>query len=371
MVSHFRCIGVVVFMMCAGVCRAQDDDPEIRGKKLSEWVRLLRNDPEIRNRNIAVVALDILSAKSKSVLPVFLKESRDNREDVIRARCIELLPKFKDQADRIAETIAAAIKEDKSEKVRAAAARSAARVDTGNYPTVIPNLIDALKDASTQVRNHATESLALISRNDAVLTKDAVPNLIACLKDMDDSVRREAAFALGRMATVAESAVVPLASVAVSDSSNVVRKEAAKTLGAIGKKAEAAAADLSKALQDKDVDVRIQAAASLGQIGPGAAGALPELIKAVKDKDKAVRCEAIHTLGRLGKNALTAIPELLKVLKDEEVPEVRLAAIQELGEFGPDAKQAVEALTIASRDGRPALREAAQEALKKIQKPKD
>jgi HEAT repeat protein len=49
------------------------------------------------------------------------------------------------------------------------------------------------------------------------------------------------------------------------------------------------------------------------------------------------------------------------------VPEVRLAVIEELGGFGADAKEAVDALTIAAKDGRAAIREAAADALKKIQ----
>jgi len=59
---------------------------------------------------------------------------------------------------------------------------------------------------------------------------------------------------------------------------------------------------------------------------------------------------------------------LIRLLKDDDVAEVRIAVIQVLGEFGSDAKDAVDALSIASRDGRPAIREAAADALKKVQK---
>jgi HEAT repeat protein len=113
--------------------------------------------------------------------------------------------------------------------------------------------------------------------------------------------------------------------------------------------------------------VRQQAAYALGRIKPDPKIALPELLKAVQDKDKSVRCYVIHAIGALGKPATSAIPELIRVLKEDVVADVRLAAIEELATFGPDAKAALDVLMIASRDGKPAIREAAQEAVKKIQ----
>ena len=135
----------------------------------------------------------------------------------------------------------------------------------------------------------------------------------------------------------------------------------------MGPAASEATPALIKALQDANAEVRQQAAYGLGRIKPDAMLALPELLKAVKDKDKSVRCHAIHALGALGKPATSAIPELIRVLKEDVVADVRLAAIEELATFGPDARAALDVLMIASRDGKPAIREAAQEAVKKIQ----
>ena len=47
------------------------------------------------------------------------------------------------------------------------------------------------------------------------------------------------------------------------------------------------------------------------------------------------------------------MPDLIKIVKDEEIPEIKLAAIDELANFGPEAAIAEDALKIAAKDGRP------------------
>ncbi len=187
------------------------------------------------------------------------------------------------------------------------------------------------------------------------------------MKDPNVTVRTNAILTLARMGPAAADATAALAEALASDKEDRIRKECAKALAFVGKGAGNAAPALIKALGDPNSDVRQYSAYALGRINPDPKVALPELLKALKDTDKSVRGNAIHAIGMLGKAATPAIPELIRVLKDDVVAEVRLAAIEELASFGPDAKAALDALTIASRDGKPAIREAAQDALKKIQ----
>lgn len=359
---------VVVLILFSGWVNGQEPDPEVRGAKLSEWIRVLQQDPVLRKRQAALLILEASAAKSKMVWPAVIKEARGNSEPLIRARCVALLPKIKDQNERVSETISAALRDDKSANVRAAAAASAGKLERNVGFPLVPNLTAALKDTDAATRVNAAESLARFSGIDSEVAKEAVPNLIACLKDREADVRRAAAFALARMGSLAEPAVPALTELVAGDPQKAVRKEAAKTLGGLGPKAVAAVPALIKSLQDSDAEIRLQSAITLGQIGPDASAALPELIKATKEKNNDVRCEAIHSLGRLGKAGHAAIPDLIRIVRDDEVAEVRLAAIQELGEFGPDAKEAIDALTVASKDGRLAIREAAADALKKIRK---
>ena len=71
-------------------------------------------------------------------------------------------------------------------------------------------------------------------------------------------------------------------------------------------------------------------------------------------------------MGKLGHDAAEAVPDLIECLKTEKIVDVRVAVMKALGEFGPDAKDAVELLTAAARSTQPGIREAAESALKKI-----
>src|SRR6267142_432625 len=102
-------------------------------------------------------------------------------------------------------------------------------------------------------------------------------------------------------------------------------------------------------------------------MGPDAKTALAALKEAAKDEDKSVRAQVVHVLGNLGKELpADVVPVLIDRLQDT-VLDVRVASALALGVIGPEAKAAVPALVSAARDGLAPLREAAGEALKKIQ----
>ena len=63
--------------------------------------------------------------------------------------------------------------------------------------------------------------------------------------------------------------------------------------------------------------------------------------------------------------------DVLRVLTDgmqDQLLEVRLAAIEALGTLGPEAKAALPVLRAAKTDAQSAVREAAAEAIRKIEK---
>jgi HEAT repeat protein len=358
--------GLMAVIALAGPARA-DEDPVIGGKKVTEWFRFLREEKDARKRQAALLIIDIQAGpKVAVVFPGLLRELREHPDAATRARIAELLLKYKDKGDDLIKALVAALKTDKDAKVRAMAAATLGKLER-IASSAVSDLGDALKDPAGSVRAAAAEAIGQFSAFDAEIARDWVPALAACLKDAEVEVRMSSTYALARMGPTAAPAVPALGAAAAGDKEAAVRKEAAKALAAIGPKAGDAASALIKALQDSNADVRLQAAYALGRIGPDAAAALPDLIKAVKDKDKSVRCHAIHAIGAMGKAATPAIPDLIGAVKDDVVADVRLAAIEELAAFGPDAKAAQDVLMVASRDGKPAIREAAQDALKKIQ----
>jgi HEAT repeat protein len=122
------------------------------------------------------------------------------------------------------------------------------------------------------------------------------------------------------------------------------------------------------------VDVR-RAAADLTQRGGGgeARSALKELKDAAKDQDKFVRAQVLHVLGTMKQDVAVALPVLIDATRDQ-VLEVRLAAVEALGNLGPDiagedlVKEVLKVLRGFKNDAQPTIREAAIEAIKKVEK---
>jgi HEAT repeat protein len=82
-----------------------------------------------------------------------------------------------------------------------------------------------------------------------------------------------------------------------------------------------------------------------------------------------VRSLAIQCVGSFGKEAEPAVPSLVRCLADEAV-EVRLVAVEALGRLGSVARGALSALKETEKnDSRAEVRDAAAEALKKIEGP--
>ncbi len=357
---------LTVAMVPVAIVRA-DDDPVIRGRKVSEWFKFIREQPDARLRQIALQVVDSDGGpKVASVLPGMIELLHDHKDAALRLRIVEYLPKYKERGDEVVAGFKYALQHDSDAKVREAAVTALGRMDRTAF-TAIKEVGDALKDKDPATRAAAASTIAAFSRIDPEIAKDYVSSLATSLQDESTPVRLQAAFALGRMTTVAQPTITALIDRLPKEKDAAVRKEIVKTLASFGMTASAADSAVADLLQDKNVEVRQSAAIALGRISPAADRVMPKLLKAAHDPDSSVRCHAIHALGALGKPAISAIPELIDILKNDNVADVRLAVIEELASFGPDAKAATDVLQVATKDGRGAIREAAQEALKKIQ----
>ena len=92
---------------------------------------------------------------------------------------------------------------------------------------------------------------------------------------------------------------------------------------------------------------------------------LTDLLKD-KKSDLAARKNAAEALGSMGKDVpKSALTALTEALKDNDV---RIAAVNALGELGPEAKSAADAISATLKDNKDRnYRRAATESLKKIQ----
>lgn len=121
--------------------------------------------------------------------------------------------------------------------------------------------------------------------------------------------------------------------------------------------------ELRTMLSDTEPTRRAEAAASLGHKGTEAKEAVPELAKQLKDDNLRVRLSAVTALGEIG--SADAITPLIGALSDRETT-VRRQAARALGKIGPAGKAALPALDKTRHDEARIVREAADDAIKKI-----
>jgi HEAT repeat protein len=95
---------------------------------------------------------------------------------------------------------------------------------------------------------------------------------------------------------------------------------------------------------------------------------LEELLQKLKDNNPGTRYWAARELGHRGPQAKDAVPALTEALKDRDT-NVRMGGAYALGEIGPDAKAAVPALQRALNDPAQGVRKGAAYALRQIQEP--
>jgi len=235
---------------------------------------------------------------------------------------------------------------------------------------------------------------AMHLRNFGEAAKKAMPTLVEMVStDKDPNARIHAAYAL---ASMGEVGIGKLVGVIKDENSEEVRASAMQALMNFGNRSKATLPVFIDALKDKSPRIRWTAAQGLSQMGTNARAAVPALAEALKDKHTTVRDNASFALINIGpdgypplfkslsikdsnyrQNVLQnlvnrragdkdAVPVLITCLKDKNA-QVRWLACQLLGNIGPDARAAVQALKAASNDSNQTVRQQAQAALKRIE----
>lgn len=362
--------------------RGEDEDPELRGKKLSQWIDQLQSGKTFRERQAGLIAVQLIGPrKSRKVTQALIAAVRENTEETIRAGAARALGSIAAKArdeddipiDKIREALALSLRTDKKPFVRRSAAKALGEMK-GRAIGSVDVLALALKDADAGTRTEAASSLRQLGRN----ADDALADLQTALKNpkLERLTRIHCAFALGRIGS-AES--VPLLKDILSDAKNdlELRRACASALGEMGQKAAESVPALAAALTAKESELALRrtCAEALDQMGPEARPALPALRTALKDDDQFVRSLSLHAISQMGRDLgderKAAIEGILTAL-DDNVLEVRITAIEALGNLGAEglgdqSKAAVSRLTAATRDPQKAVSEAAKVALKKLQ----
>ncbi|MCL4704154.1 HEAT repeat domain-containing protein [bacterium] len=308
----------------------------ILGGEATKIFRAIFNNPERRIKTKGAALLCAL--RSKQANEILLKAIRDEKERKITT---EILVTVGEEA---VDALINALK-DSSQWVREHAAEALGKIASTQ---AVEPLIAVLKDSERWVRWHAAQALGKIG------DPRAVDPLIAALKDSDEWVRRYTAEALGEIAD--RRAVAPLIA-ALNDSKEWVRAYAAAALGEVG---DINAIDpLIVALNDS-AWVSGHAESALAKIGNRAIGTL---IVTLKDSNGDVRRRAASALAKIGNES---VEPLLVALTDPD-REVRRSAAEALGEIGNP--RVIDALIAALRDSDKWVHLHAAEALGKMGNP--
>jgi len=245
-------------------------------------------------------------------------------------------------------------KPDPGWPARAAAAR-ALRSFGEHARAAVPELVEALKDRSWQVRLAAIEALEQVD----VAERRSAHAVGALLTDSERIVRRAAGQALLKMG---HEAVIPGCVKALGHKRVTARTSAAEVLAKIGPKAKPALPTLIAATDvwklpppgwmsgDHSIALLLlikRCCEAIASVGPTGADAVPQLIEIMEKNsqycgDRArlpLRPSFALAFGSLGKDG--AATDALLAALDSKNPNVRLCAIESLGAIGPPAAGAV------------------------------
>jgi len=352
-------------------------------------------DPLVR-RDVAG-AVGNFGRDARGLLPTLLARLPGESDVEVRKAILNTLVNLVGPDDGSAvATLRAALKDKDPDAVRFAAF-ALGNIGGSRAAPAVPVLREALGDPAVSIRRRAAGSLANVGP-DAV---NAVPDLAVALADTDAEVQSRAALALTAIGPKA-SAAVPALAKALRARATEVRLYAAEALSRIATNLDPAVDELIRLLkEDTDPSVRQRAVWALGRVNhlenSRAAGAL-EGVLSEKDPEMAiVRYEAARYLahGLRGKAPDKAIDILTEMLHDTTLriytktdakvtsgaedrggasvaPNIggdgRCLPAQALAAIGPKANrpEVIRALEDCAKSSEPRLREAAQDALKKI-----
>jgi HEAT repeat protein len=292
--------GLLVWLACPALAPAADD-PVLRGKPLSEWVRLLEQGGPVQRKGAARVLQEAGPVAAPAV-PALVK----------------------------------AIKEDKVDGVRAASVKVLQGIGPDAKEAVLV-LADALSDKTLEVKLNAADALGAIGP----AAKDATPALIAGMNT--PGMCRSCVMALGAIGYASNEVLAALKGEFekwVFNKSTCPAPFTLRALGGLGKPAVPILIDAALRLaagtdgngRGFHPDVYMTALASLAKIGPDAKEAVPDLIKLLGHQRFNYRQKAAVTLGVIGPAAKDALPILERMRReDKDAGQAAADAIKKIG----------------------------------------
>ena len=264
-----------------------------------------------------------------------------------------------------AESLAEGLKSEDAE-LRTVAAKLLGEFD--EHPEIVgPALVAALRDSDQRVIEHALDAMA-------ALGPKILPKVTEALRDRERrSFAAALIYRLGAQAADAVPVLVELLREPPADENDLLfRRRAQLALAAIGPAAASAVPVLIESLASEDEQVRVSACYALGKIGADAAAAIPALEKQLESADLASCTGVAWALLQICPQdeplCAKAVPLLVQALERQE-DLVRVEAATALGQLKAAATPEIIARLqeLAAGDSSQRVREAAEEAVKKLE----
>ncbi|MBW3597300.1 MAG: HEAT repeat domain-containing protein [Planctomycetes bacterium] len=344
------------------------------------------DDPAPEVRAYAAFALGRIGGEAaQGAVPTLVKQLTDENSTVRRA-ALDALFALRPDPQVVTPLLVQAL-EDADPRIAVASLRTLA--DRGE--SAVPLLVKSLESPK------AAYWAALALEELGPKAKTAVPALTKLLSHEEPEVRMQALLALGAVGNDAQPAAKHVIALLQNDPMTGVRYAAAFALGKIGggpqgdaalqaasqhedpllamlaawalakshpddpQIAERASKLIVAGLQSENPNVQAAAAKALAESDLGSEVTAEALVDALEEAPPHVATDAVHALALLGPKA---VPHVVRGLKNENL---RMYAVRVLKRIGPDAAEAVPALTavLESTDD-PAVRREVQFALAAI-----
>jgi HEAT repeat protein len=251
-----------------------------------------------------------------------------------------------------------------------------------NIDAIAIGLASALNDPSERVFREALEELDDVRPTSAASTAVVVPALIAVRTKGSSRGRSEVLDVLGRIGEILAEKGEPTDTIrdaliaSLTDDSSRVRTNAIDELSDIRATSTETFAALINALTDRSESVRNSGEDGLIELGKRAATTVtPMLADALGNSTSPVtRGHIVDVLGAIGEKGKTTrdsaemiVQTLLVALRDSD-DNVRRNAADELGEMRATSPDVLPALTNALKDSSKNVRNAAQKAIRRLEK---
>jgi HEAT repeat protein len=349
------------------VCLAQEDEPQLSGKPLSQWVKQLRSE----NRGLQIRASQALSAAPTNlhavivplVVPV-LKSERENDRFV----AAQVLGEYGPASRRAVPELLPLLKGTQYERNRAAAAKALGQILKDAPPSAeVEQVAEALAakvsddyDSYTDVRCNAVRAIGTIG----LAAVKVIPKLDRVLSEVigNDAetilVKRATAWTLGRMGPRSAEYMDRLVALMHKDLAR--NPDVVEAIGCIGPLNENVVRNILDVIEPADAMRGVmEAYVALEKFGPRAAPAVPLLCRLLKGRGMSpvLRIQIVRTLKAIGPAAAEAAPILPslcagKTPDDYYATELRGITPEQIAELKKACAEALEAFRSKQEAGK-------------------